>query len=118
MSIIEGPISLERPHFQQPFTFVPGQGVNVVEQDTPEHIQSCWYTIAACPTGFRTERPEFGWDQPFMRTMPVDFSGLVAAFQLFEPRVPDVSVTQAESVYGEVVQVTGQMESLSVNEQP
>ena len=103
--------TFDRPHKRQPWAHG-----SYVEQDTPEHILSCQYTIAACAVGQRQERPEFGWAMPFMRTMPVSFAGLVAALKQFEPRAANVTETQAESVYGEVVQVQSEVATQSVDQ--
>jgi len=88
----------ERPHFQQPFTRPAGHSVNVIEQDTPDHILSCQWTIAACPVGFRLERPEFGWPFPTFQPLPVDYAALVDALKTFEPRAPDITAAEAEDL--------------------
>jgi phage baseplate assembly protein W len=76
---------IERPHFSYPFSRGP-TGVNVVEQDTPEHIASCENVIVRCPLGFREERPDFGWPFPEFATLPIDTAGLTNALREFEPR--------------------------------
>ena len=91
-------MAIERPHFQQPFTRPAGRGVNVVEQDTADHILSCQWTIAACPVGFRNDRPEFGWSFPVFQQLPVQFDALVDALRTFEPRAPDITASEAEDL--------------------
>jgi phage baseplate assembly protein W len=82
------PEQIENPHMVWPFHRDPASGnVAVVEQDTPEHIQSCELAIAACPLGFRQERPDFGWPWPEMKTIPLDPQPLVDALNRLEPRV-------------------------------
>lgn len=84
----------EIPHFRYPFTRGPDGRVQVVEQDTPEHIKSCQSVIVRCPTGFREERPEFGWSFPEFRTAPLDLSELAGALRRFEPRAQHVTVQE------------------------
>jgi hypothetical protein len=79
------------PHFRHPFTRSPSGRVAVVEQDTPEHVQSCQNVIVRCPTGFREERPEFGWPFPEFRTAPLDLTELAVALRRFEPRAQHVT---------------------------
>lgn len=78
---------IDRPHFAFPFTFNTTTGsVDVVEQDTIEHINACCQVIIRCPLGFRIDRPEFGWPFPEFATVPIDTTALVAALEEFEPR--------------------------------
>jgi phage baseplate assembly protein W len=82
------------PHFRHPFTRSPSGRIAVVEQDTPEHVQSCQNVIVRCPTGFREERPEFGWPFPEFRTAPLDLTELAVALRRFEPRAQHVTVAE------------------------
>lgn len=77
---------VERPHFAHPFGRDAAGRVNVVEQDTAEHVMACENVIVRCPTGFREERPEFGWPFPEFGTTPVDTGPLEDALRRFEPR--------------------------------
>lgn len=80
-------MTIELPHFRMPFGRDPKTGkVACVEQDTPEHVQSCEMTIAMCPQGFRVDRPEFGIPWPDMMNLPIDLDPIEAALQQFEPR--------------------------------
>jgi phage baseplate assembly protein W len=74
------------PHFAFPFQRGPNGKVNVVEQDSPEHVMSCENVIVRCPVGFRDDRPEFGIPWPQFRNAPLDLGALEAALQRFEPR--------------------------------
>jgi len=74
----------ETPHFAYPFE-LNGDSVNVVEQDTAEHVLACENVIVRCPVGFRQERPEFGWEFPEFR-QTVDPAVLEEALRRFEPR--------------------------------
>lgn len=74
------------PHFAFPFQRGPDGHVEVVEQDTQEHVMACEQVILACPIGFRQEKPEFGWPMPTFRTAPLDLNGLAAALSRWEPR--------------------------------
>lgn len=74
------------PHFAFPFQRGPNGRVNVVEQDTDEHVMACEHVIVRCPVGFRDERPEFGWPWPEFRTAPLDVGELEEALRRFEPR--------------------------------
>lgn len=76
----------ERPHFAYPFQRGPSGKVNIVEQDTAEHIICCENVIVRCPLGWRLERPEFGWQFPEFYPVPVPTSALETALQRFEPR--------------------------------
>jgi phage baseplate assembly protein W len=76
----------ELPHFQYPFRRGPNGKVAVVEQDTPEHVDSCLNVIIRCPLGFRDALPEFGWPFPEFQSMPIDPSGLKRALQIWEER--------------------------------
>ena len=77
---------IEIPHFSFPFKFDPVNGVAVVEQDTIEDVMSCEMVIASCPTGFRDDRPEFGWDWPELASVPLNLTALESALSEWEPR--------------------------------
>jgi hypothetical protein len=90
------------PHFAYPFGRTDGK-VNVVEQDTTEHIMACENVILHCPTGFRDDRPEFGWTWPEYRNR-IDPGELVNAMTSFEPRSsasPQELTTRAQAALGE-----------------
>lgn len=74
------------PHFAFPFERGANGKVNVVEQDSADHVMSCEQVIVRCPVGWRDERPDFGWPFPEFATMPVDLSALEEALRRFEPR--------------------------------
>lgn len=76
---------VETPHFRFPFA-LNGAHVDVVEQDTPEHVMSCENVVVRCPIGFRTEKPEFGWAFPEFRNAPLDLGELESALRRWEPR--------------------------------
>lgn len=76
----------DRPHFAFPFRLGENGKVEVLEQDSDEHVMSCEHVIVRCPTGFREDRPEFGWPFPEFATTPVDVGPLEAALARFEPR--------------------------------
>jgi phage baseplate assembly protein W len=75
----------ELPHFSFPFSRGSGGSVNVVEQDTDEHVMACAQVIVRCPVGFRDERPDFGWDFPEFRNK-MDLGEIEEALTSFEPR--------------------------------
>lgn len=78
---------ISRPHFDFPFRRSPLTGkVAVVEQDTEAHVIACENTIVRCPLGFRDDRPDFGWDMPEFRPIPLDLQPLETALRKFEPR--------------------------------
>jgi phage baseplate assembly protein W len=81
-------VAAERPHFLHPFT--RNGTVGVVEQDTLEHVDSCCRVIVSCPTGFRDERPEFGWPFPEFTNVPIDTQAVSEAIRRFEPRARSV----------------------------
>jgi phage baseplate assembly protein W len=80
------PDLVSTPHFAFPFVRGPGGRVNVVEQDTDEHVMACENVIVRCPVGFRDERPEFGIPWPDFKNAPLDVGGIEEALQRFEPR--------------------------------
>lgn len=84
----------DRPHIQFPFTRGPSGNVNVVEQDTPEHIMSCEYVIVSAPIGYRDDRPEFGWPWPELKNAPLNLGALEQALNQFEPRPRQLTTTQ------------------------
>jgi hypothetical protein len=67
----------------------------VVEQGSPEHVASQEVAVAMCPIGFRPERPDFGWQMPYMRRTPVDPIPLVEALDRLVP----VALKRDVSVY-------------------
>jgi phage baseplate assembly protein W len=76
------------PHFGFPF-YVASHSpprVNVVEQDSPEHVMSCLDVIARCPIGFRIERPDFGIPWLEYRSSLDPAESLENALLEFEPR--------------------------------
>ena len=75
---------VETPHFAYPFE-LGSTNVNVVEQDTAEHVMACENVIVRCPIGFREDRPEFGWPFPEFR-QSLNLDELEAALRRFEPR--------------------------------
>lgn len=74
------------PHFAYPFQRGANGKVNVVEQDTPEHVMTCEHMIVRCPLGWREDRPEFGWPFPEFHPAPVNTEALEEALRRFEPR--------------------------------
>lgn len=76
----------ELPHFSFPFQRGAGGKVEVVEQQTDEHVGACVSVISRCPLGFRHDRPEFGWDWPEFRSVPLDVDALAETIRRFEPR--------------------------------
>ena len=86
---------IERPHTSFPFRRDPRTGkVAVVEQDSREHVDSCCQVIIRCPSGFRPERPEFGWPFPEFVNMPIDRQSVVRALRSLEPRIEQVQLEQ------------------------
>lgn len=79
---------VEIPHFAFPFARARGTNgkVGVVEQDEERHVMSCENVIVRCPTGFREDRPEFGWPFPEFGNTPLNLAPLEDALDRFEPR--------------------------------
>jgi phage baseplate assembly protein W len=92
--------TVDLPHFAFPFVRGKNGHVNVLEQDTIEHVMSCEQVIATCPLGARQERPEFGWDWPVWDTWPLNLGGLEAALQTFEPRGIVSDITELANAVG------------------
>jgi phage baseplate assembly protein W len=100
---------IERPHLKFPFTLDPATNtVQVVEQDTPEHVMSCELVIVHYPAGTRADRPEFGWAWPDMQTMPLDLTPLQQALERFEPR-GQANVAQHADLAASLVTVEAQI---------
>jgi phage baseplate assembly protein W len=96
----------ELPHLSFPFQRDPVSGsVQVVEQDTVEHIMSCETVIVQHPLGYRQDRPEFGWAWPELENAPLNLGSLEQALQQFEPR-GQASATQYLDVARAAVQVS------------
>jgi hypothetical protein len=74
------------PHFAFPFRRDAKGRVAVVEQETVEHYSAQANVVIRCPTGFRNERPEFGWPHPEFQTVPLDLGPLEFALRKFVPR--------------------------------
>jgi phage baseplate assembly protein W len=75
------------PHLSFPFQRDPVSGsVQVVQQDTVEHVMSCELVIVNHPLGARLDRPEFGWAWPELQNAPLDLGSLEQALRQFEPR--------------------------------
>jgi phage baseplate assembly protein W len=79
-------VSVETPHLAFPFRRDRNGSIAVLEQDTPAHVMSCENVIVRCPTGFRVDKPEFGWPFPEFETAPIILADLEAALRQFEPR--------------------------------
>ena len=54
-----------------------------MEQNTDEHELSRCRLVIACPVGWRSERPEFGWRFPTFRGAPLDTTSLAYALHQF-----------------------------------
>jgi phage baseplate assembly protein W len=70
---------MDRPHFAYPFQRGANNRVNVVEQDSIEHVDTQANIVVRCPTGFRVDKPEFGWPFPEFHNVPIDTAALQAA---------------------------------------
>lgn len=80
------PNDIDTPHFKQPFTRGTDGKVQVVEQDSTEHVDSCIEVIARCPIGFRVELPEYGVPTPIFQNIPLNPDEFVTALRRWEPR--------------------------------
>jgi hypothetical protein len=69
----------ELPHFAFPFQRTNGK-VAVVEQHSPQHITGQQLAVVVTPLGYRTDRPDFGWEWPEFASIPLDLSSLRDAF--------------------------------------
>jgi len=77
---------IELPHFGAPFAFGMKGTVDVVEQDTVEHVAACVFNIASCTVGQVPMLPDLGISDLTASTVPVDTDGLVAEIAGQEPR--------------------------------
>ena len=92
------------PHFSLPFRFSTPQAA-VSEQDSLDEIADCVLAILLCPTGFRVELPEFGYDDPTFSTPRVDVETIRTAVEFWEPRAVallDESHDQADELVDHV----------------
>ena len=99
----------ERPHIAFPFARGASGSVNVVEQDTVEHVMSCETVIVSHPLGYRHDRPEFGWAWPELANVPLNLNSLEQALRQFEPRG-----SATASQYADVAQAAVQRVSVDV----
>jgi hypothetical protein len=81
-------IGFDRPHLAFPYS----RG-SYVEEGTDEHQSSRAQSVLACPVGWRSERPEFGWIAPLFRNVPLDPGSVRVALQDFAG-VTVLSVTE------------------------
>lgn len=101
-------MAADTPHFAYPFALV-GAHVATVEQDTEEHLMTCANHVARCPTGFRDERPDFGWSFPEFRTAPLDPEGLVVALERFGPAARFTATEVADAADATTRRITIEM---------
>ena len=83
----------EHPHFAWPFQRGNGGKINVVEQDTTEHIVGQQFAVICTPLGYRPSRPDFGWEWPEFQTLPLNLGDLREAISRL---VPDADVDAQE----------------------
>jgi phage baseplate assembly protein W len=95
----------ETPHIQFPFTRGSSGSINVVEQDSVEHVMSCELVIVHHPLGYRYDRPEFGWAWPELENAPLNLNSLEQALRQFEPR-GDASAAQYADVAAAAINVS------------
>ena len=96
----------ERAHIPFPFERGPNGSVNVVEQDTDEHIMSCETVIVSHPLGYRHDRPEFGWAWPELETATLNLGSLEQALRQFEPRGSATASQYADTAQAAVLHVS------------
>ena len=96
-----------RPHISYPFQRDPVSGsVQVVEQDTVEHVMSCETVIVNHPLGYRHDRPEFGWAWPELANVPLDLGSLEQALRQFEPRGTATATQYADAAQAAIQHVS------------
>jgi hypothetical protein len=90
-------VAFDRPHL----AFPVARG-SYVEQGTPEHDLSRCQVVIACPAGFRTERPEFGWPMPMFHHVPLATDALAYALRTYA-NVDVVDVTEYEDAASQAI---------------
>jgi phage baseplate assembly protein W len=80
------------PHLAAPFS-ITASGAEVVEQNSPEEVESCVRNIIVCPMQYRIEQPSFGVVPVQFQTPPVGPAGLQQQVEAWEPRA-DLSVIE------------------------
>lgn len=86
-------MAIDTPHFAWPFERGATGKVNLVQQDSAEHIQGQEYAVVVTPLGYRPSRPDFGWPWPEFASTPLDLGGLREALTRLVPD-SDVEITQ------------------------
>jgi len=76
----------ELPHFAAPFHFGADGSVDIVEQDSVEHVATCVFNIASCTVGQVPMLPDLGISDLTASTVPVRTERLVAEIAEQEPR--------------------------------
>lgn len=73
------------PHLAFPIRAV--NGVYVCDrQDTNDEVTTCVRNICAFEKSTRIERPDFGINDPTLKRMPIDVTGIGRAISDWEPR--------------------------------
>lgn len=73
------------PHLAFPIRVV--NGVYVTDrQDTNDEVTTCVRNICSFEKGTRIERPDFGIEDPTLKVMPIDVTGIARAIADWEPR--------------------------------
>jgi phage baseplate assembly protein W len=77
------------PRFSVPMDFDVSGRTLAVAQDTDSHTLMMAKAVALCPLGFRQEKPDFGWDVPEFRPVPLRQAaqGLASAIARWVPGV-------------------------------
>lgn len=65
---------------------ISGTTLATVEQDDPDDVAQCVYSVARTELGTRLERREFGVTSPLFRQGGADLSEIQAACERWEPR--------------------------------
>lgn len=87
-------------HFAYPFERGPDGDLNMVEQDTPEHVMAQVNTVVRYPVGYLAEEPDFGIPWPDFRQAPIDARAIADAVVAQVPDAADVSVTEFADAAG------------------
>lgn len=74
------------PHLSLPLRMSSNRFATV-EQDTDKEAADCVFVIMSFPTGFRSEEPDFGIDDPSFQMQPINVDQIAQAIADYEPRV-------------------------------
>ena len=93
-------MTFDPPKIKMPFR-IEGSSTGLIEQDTPDEIAQCVYTILATEIGTRDEMPDFGISDQAHLKGGADIGEIAQAIEDWERRV---DVTDFEEEWNDIKQ--------------